>query len=91
MTKERRHKLYKKALELLPTKGIHKFTGSYSLCWALVYGLDKEYCRIPSELPILEEFNLFNPNKPLEAFWLTKRDLQTRQIILDFCILMTEN
>ena len=89
MTKKQRNEIYKKALEILPTKGIHKPTNSFSLCWALVYALDSEEYHLPSMLPELKEFDLFNPHNDEDCFWLGYRDLQTRQIILDFCIEMT--
>lgn len=91
-TTKQRHEIYKKALSLLPLEGflchaMQKATGVTSGQW---YFLEN-----------FPEFKMFAPNGEYRFVWnLTERpgasvydedNKLPRQIILDFCILMTEN
>lgn len=96
MTKKQRHRIYKKALTLLnkqkkpyPAYPLSlcmaiRDTFNQSTCPLLIYGVPKE----------LVEFHLFRPRiaviKRHRGYWLKRDDLQTRQIILDFCIEITK-
>jgi len=89
MTKKQRNEVYKKALISLEEESSHHFSNSYSICRALEDHSD--YYAGDSLVPFFPEAELFNPNINTNTgeYWLPKKDLQTRQIILDFCIEMT--
>lgn len=85
MTKEERHEAYKTALKILKKY----FNTGNRMCFALqeagfTYGnFKKSHC---------PEMWLFVPTLDQQEdwwYWLPYEDLQTRQIILDFCIEMT--
>lgn len=96
MTTKQRHRIYKKALMLLNKQKKTYPECPLSLCMAIRDAIRQSDCLlflfiIPEELV---EFHLFKPRKAAikrhRGYWLKEDDLQTRQIILDFCIEMTK-
>lgn len=82
-TTKQRNEIYKKALKYLPETT--NLGVSFSLCKAMSHATDLSM----DDSMSLEEILLFK-ERDCQSYWLEFNDLQTRQIILDFCILMTE-
>lgn len=88
--KKQRHLIYKKMLKNLPN--IKTVFGNYSLCLVLMRLIDPGnsllYFTIPEEF---KELISFKPeNKTYYEYWFPGNDLETRQIVLEFCIEMTK-
>ena len=89
MTKKERNKVYKGALNEVEIKN---FLDKYSICAAIknTSWMMGEFVSSDSLFEVFPEFYLFKPyRKDQFSYWLNPYDLQTRQIILDFCIEMT--
>lgn len=79
MTNKQRREAYKIAQEIISQ-------GGNGLCYALkISGFEDAFYSMLS----CPEAKLFKPKKPC-WYWLPIEDIQTRLIILDFCILMTK-
>ena len=79
MTNKQRREAYKIAQEIISQ-------GGNGLCYALGHsGFEDSYYSMLS----CPEAKLFKP-KRYGWYWLPIEDIQTRLIILDFCILMTK-
>jgi len=91
MTTKKRNKIYKGALEEVEIKNC---LDKYSICAAIKNTSLRvgEFVSSDSLFEVFPEFYLFKPSRKDQfIYWLASDDLQTRQIILDFCILMTES
>ncbi len=90
MTKKQRHEVYKKALRQVEIKN---FLNVYSICGAIKRTCFDKGNFISTSILLDEfpEFALFKPDdKDQFYYWFRVDDLQTRQIVIDFCILMTK-
>lgn len=85
-TTKQRNKIYKKALRLLP--GILESGSGICLSIREAGGDNNAYSKDLAR-GVLPELYLFMPDEKV-WFWFDENDLQVRQIVLDFCILMTE-
>ena len=89
MTKKQRHKVYKKALVHYnkSIKYLLEYDIAKGLCECIAKAANTHYTNI--YFSNYEEFKMFEPDIH-GIFWFDKHDTLTRQIILDFCILMTK-
>lgn len=84
-TKKQRNEIYRKALKHLP----NVFNNGSGICHSIrLGGGDNNAYFEDTRREYLPEFALFEPDGP---YWSWFDNLQERQIVLDFCILMTEN
>lgn len=91
LTKKQRNESYKKALDLLKSPN-DTYWGGWKIegiCHALMHttfpytGSYNDYCL----LSVFREFSLFHPNY-IGGFWFENKI--EREIVLEFCIAMTE-
>ena len=85
MTKQERNKIYKQAIDDIQNGATWGMSASIATAWTNdPFNIDL----ITSK--IFPEFIIFKPIGLNDAYWLPKNDLKTREIILAFCIAMTE-